>query len=251
MDNVEEMNFFERISNVFLFLLISVDCFLLIFSAVSSLSSDFYNFVILFDLFTCLVLFVEFCIRYKRADDKKYFLKHNFWEIISFIPVSIFLFRTFKFIRFIRLIRFVGVLKIFVLFKKDLQNLSNLLKESYLDKLVLLAFMVILFSSLFIYFVDPIKISLIDSFWYVITTITTVGYGDIVPHSPEGKILGMILVVMGVLSISVLTGSISAVYSNKVIVDEDHELLKQEVHDLNKKVDNLTKMVEELSNKKD
>ncbi|PIP36287.1 MAG: two pore domain potassium channel family protein [Desulfobacterales bacterium CG07_land_8_20_14_0_80_52_14] len=40
--------------------------------------------------------------------------------------------------------------------------------------------------------------SLIDSFYYIIVTMATVGYGDIVPATPAGKIIAILLIITGV-----------------------------------------------------
>ncbi|MGE5254887.1 MAG: potassium channel family protein [Planctomycetaceae bacterium] len=39
---------------------------------------------------------------------------------------------------------------------------------------------------------------LVDSFYYIIVTLATVGYGDIVPATPAGKIIAILLIVTGV-----------------------------------------------------
>lgn len=40
--------------------------------------------------------------------------------------------------------------------------------------------------------------SLLDSLYFITITIATVGYGDIVPRTPEGKILTIVLVWVGI-----------------------------------------------------
>jgi voltage-gated potassium channel len=40
--------------------------------------------------------------------------------------------------------------------------------------------------------------SFIDAFYYIIVTMATVGYGDIVPATPAGKIIAILLIVTGV-----------------------------------------------------
>lgn len=50
----------------------------------------------------------------------------------------------------------------------------------------------------------------LDGLWWAISTITTVGYGDFVPISPLGKLIGMILQLLG----ATMFGILIAVMSN-------------------------------------
>lgn len=47
-----------------------------------------------------------------------------------------------------------------------------------------------------------------DSLWWSISTITSVGYGDVVPVTFEGRILGVFLQIIGVIMISSFIGSL-------------------------------------------
>ena len=50
-----------------------------------------------------------------------------------------------------------------------------------------------------------------DSAWWVIVTITTVGYGDKIPVTPLGKIIGVLIMFIGIALISVVTATISSI----------------------------------------
>ena len=50
-----------------------------------------------------------------------------------------------------------------------------------------------------------------DAVWWSISTITTIGYGDIVPVSFAGRIMGMILMVVGIGIMAALISQVSAV----------------------------------------
>lgn len=45
--------------------------------------------------------------------------------------------------------------------------------------------------------------------WWALVTMTTVGYGDMVPHTPAGKALAAVLMIMGITIFAMLTGTIS------------------------------------------
>lgn len=57
---------------------------------------------------------------------------------------------------------------------------------------------------------DPVITHLPEAFWYSLVTMTTVGYGDIVPKSLVGRVVGCIFLLM---SLGILTSLFSAAYS--------------------------------------
>ncbi len=52
--------------------------------------------------------------------------------------------------------------------------------------------------------------SLGDSLWWALQTVTTVGYGDVVPHNTLGRVVGSILMVNGIALLSVVTAIVAA-----------------------------------------
>jgi voltage-gated potassium channel Kch len=52
--------------------------------------------------------------------------------------------------------------------------------------------------------------SLGQGMWWAVQTVTTVGYGDLVPHSTVGRVIGSVVMLTGIAFISLITASVTA-----------------------------------------
>lgn len=82
-----------------------------------------------------------------------------------------------------------------------------------------------------------------DSIWWTVSTITSVGYGDVVPVTFEGRVLGMILQVIGVIMTSIVIGSLVVLLHRK---RDNYEWER-----ISKKLDQISAAVEETKKKTD
>ena len=48
--------------------------------------------------------------------------------------------------------------------------------------------------------------------WWAIVTLATVGYGDVVPHTPWGRVVGGAVIVLGVTFLSFLTATVTSYF---------------------------------------
>jgi voltage-gated potassium channel len=51
-----------------------------------------------------------------------------------------------------------------------------------------------------------------DALWWAVVTITTVGYGDIVPQTGTGRVTGVLIMVTGIAVLGVLAGSLASFF---------------------------------------
>ncbi len=58
--------------------------------------------------------------------------------------------------------------------------------------------------------------SLGDSIWWALQTVTTVGYGDVVPRETDGRVIGVILMLQGIGLITVVAAAVTATLIEQV-----------------------------------
>ena len=86
-----------------------------------------------------------------------------------------------------------------------------------------------------------------DSLWWVAETVTTVGYGDIVPISHLGRTVALFFMFTGILLITIIMSVISTNFYNKRTNKEENDRRQQEFEHLKKVlVDKLSEIEEKL-----
>ena len=82
----------------------------------------------------------------------------------------------------------------------------------------------IVVSGILIASFDPGIQSAWDGIWWAWVTVTTVGYGDVVPVSGAGKFFASLLILLGVGLFSLLTANISAFLIGRDALKEEQEM---------------------------
>jgi len=149
----------------------------------------------------------DFIFRLRSAPNKaEYFFKRFGWaDLLASLPFEhAKVFRIFRIIRVVRLMRADG-------WAKTKQTLARDRAENALLTLILLGLLVLEFGSLWILHVEELVkganiTTASDALWYVIVTISTVGYGDRYPVTTEGRIIGVIIIIVGVGIFGTFTG---------------------------------------------
>ena len=88
----------------------------------------------------------------------------------------------------------------------------NWLRSGF-GKLVIATAMLLVLSTLAFYWIELSEsenASISNAFWWAIVTLTTVGYGDMVPTTVPGRILGGLVMISGIGLVTSLTGNMAS-----------------------------------------
>jgi voltage-gated potassium channel len=137
-------------------------------------------------------------------------------DLVAILPTYFTLFfagsQTLLILRVLRLLR---IFRIFRLsdFLVDLKFLSRTLARSFrkISIFFMFALVIVIIMGSMMYLVEDHKVftSIPQCIYWAITTITTVGYGDMVPVTPLGKMVANIVMLIGYAIIAVPTGIIT------------------------------------------
>lgn len=217
-------------------LLVLANVAAIILESVHSIDVQFQREFAVFDTLSILLFSIEYALRVWTAAEYKgsglqtpmrrrwhYILSfHGLIDLIAILPYFMQSLIPGLDLRFLRVIRILRILKLshYSTALEDLIAAIYAERNSFISALYLLA-LSILITSCLIYYAEhqlqPDHFGTIpDAMWWSIVTITTLGYGDAVPVSVYGKIIGAFTALSGVFSLAVLTGIVASAFTTRL-----------------------------------
>lgn len=159
---------------------------------------------------------VEFLIRLFASPDKCQFLTGllNIVDLVAVLPFYITLALDSSKSNSVTVLRVLRIIRVFRMFKlsrysRSLQVIGYCVKESIreLGLLVLCLFLSVVVSSSLLYYAElghkgTYFTSVPETFWFSIQTITTIGYGDMIPKTALGKLLSAVCALFGAITLA-------------------------------------------------
>ena len=135
-----------------------------------------------------------------------------FWFALI-VPVDLRAFLVFRVVRFLKLARYSA-------------GMNSLLEALYAERRALFGcFVMLVGSALFaasvMYLIErnaqPDKFGTIpDAMWWAIVTLGTIGYGDVVPITPLGRVVAGITIFVGLIMIALPVGIVATAFSEQI-----------------------------------
>ncbi len=208
-----------------------------------------FNAIVAFDIFVCIILLFDFFLGFYKSSDRSRYFKENFIELLAAIPFDLILSPFFGF-NYLRFIKFFRVLLLVIVFFKIV---GEFLKHTHLDEILGVFVLVVIGSTLGLYLIDPSMNNLFDDLWFVVVSITTVGYGDITPSTVFGKVFSLVLLLIGVFIFSAITGAMSSYFMDTVLQEGSYHIheLKEKVAESDVELEKINKQLKENEKKID
>lgn len=167
------------------------------------------------DLCFVLVFLGDFVVGLARAKERKAFLKRHWYELPGLIPLYAEALSWLRMAQLLRLARVLRLLRAMSAYRRlrSVAFLDVLLNRNKLGHMLLASCLVVLGMATVVWMLErgtnPGLANFDDALWWAIVTATTVGYGDITPHTGLARVCATLLMLMGIGLIGLIASSLS------------------------------------------
>lgn len=228
-------NVASRVFDAAILSLIVLNIAAFVAETVPALSAAYGPYFWAFEIFSVTVFSLEYGLRLWTAVEVPFLKRLPPWkarlrlalrpalliDLAAILPffLSMFLNIDLRVLRALRLLRFFKLSRYSPAMHTLLRVLVN--EQRALIGAGLLLLTVVLFASTGIYYIEgaaqPDKFgSVPDAAWWAIATLTTVGYGDVAPITPLGRVFGSIVMVSGLCILALPVAIISAGFAQEL-----------------------------------
>lgn len=209
-----------KLFDVVLIYTILLSVFALMLDSVSSISARFGDLLTLVEWLFTILFTLEYIARIYSSPDRWRYVRsfYGICDLASILPTYLSIFLPGA--NYLLIVRLLRVLRVFRVFKlaRYISETNTLIRAMLLSRRkIQIFFMVVLvlsivFGSLMYLLEGPDNgfSNIPRSVYWTIVTITTVGYGDIIPHTVLGQIVASLAMLTGYSIIAVPTGILTA-----------------------------------------
>ncbi len=168
------------------------------------------------DLAFIMVFFVDWMLHIRESADPWRTFRRTWWKLLGMVPLLV---ANFAFLRLIRLVRIFTVLQEIPAIRKGVLRFADRIDTQTVGQLALASGGITLLGSVLVWLAErasnPRLADFSEAFWWAVVTVTTVGYGDIVPITRIGRLVAVFLMVTGIGTIGLLASQVSMGFLKK------------------------------------
>ena len=150
------------------------------------------------------IFVADYFLRLALSTDRKAFVRANIVDLLAILPADQF--------RSLRILRLLRVLRAASMLARATRDIRGIFGTNGLSWITLFAGLVVTLSAIVVRSFESDIDSWADAFWCAIVTATTVGYGDIAPESGVARLVAVVLMIVGIGTIGMLTGTIATYF---------------------------------------
>jgi len=197
-----------------------------------------------------LAFLAETLILSSLVKDRRTYLLGNWINLVIIIGGLPLFWQYSPLVGLLRSFRLVLMVVILVRLSKSARML---LSRHHLGNTLAVAFITMLISGVLVSSIDPSIGTVWDGMWWAWVTMSTVGYGDVVPHSAAGRMFGSLLILFGVVLISLLTANLAAFFIGSDVekVEQDEKEADRLLKNISSRLERIERRLEELQSAKD
>ncbi len=218
----------EKRFQVFILSLIALNVFAVCLETVKPLHDAWETEFEVFDITSVGIFSIEYIVRFWAASSNREFagwkgrMRYLFspLSLVDLLAVAPFYLPVFGIdLRFVRTFRFLRILRAAKMgrYSRAVRTLGRVVaaKRDELVAAFLVIALLLIVAASFMFFIEhdaqPDKFSSIpETMWWAVSTLTTVGYGDVYPITPLGKTLASIIAILGIGLFALPTGILGA-----------------------------------------
>ncbi len=217
----------EQVFVLFIMALIVLNVIAVILQTVDSVSARFGGFFDLLNVVSIVIFTIEYLLRvWTCTVDERYkdpvagriryaFSTFALIDLIAVLPFYL-PFVTHFDLRFLRVLRLLTLLKM-TRYADEFRLFGNVLRAKKREIVIsaILVLMLIILSSSIMYYVEhdeqpEVFSSIPAAMWWAVETLSTVGYGDVLPLSPLGKFVAACVSMLGIALFAIPAGIIAS-----------------------------------------
>lgn len=158
---------------------------------------------------------------------KTQYLKGNWVNLLIILFGCPLVWEIFPHAAGLRALRLIVMLTLFIHMSA---SVKNILARHHLGSTLIASFFIIIMAGTIMSVIDPNVETPFDGIWWAWVTVTTVGYGDIVPASTVGRLFGSFLILMGIGLFTMLTASFATFF----MAEDEKEMRQKEEENIQK-----------------
>ena len=208
-------------------LILSILSFITVFFLLATRIGGFPSVVsilIIADTFFCVIFGFDFLRSLYLAENRWSYLKLGWMDLIGSIPL-LFGLRVFRLRRFIAATNYLRMLEPGELSERFRERPAH---GTLFFTIIITIVIVLISSTLIVRFEstapDPLIDSGEDALWWTLVTMTTVGYGDLVPGTLAGRTLAVVLMLLGIGLFGVITSFLASAFAAPIHEQRDEDL---------------------------